>query len=392
MEHPRRKEVPLWLNNAVHVWTTKNDISVVNLRDVSEQLWSPRSTRRTDGTPQTPDEKSFRTEGSNCNSEKSIESTTQKKLNALLAVIQERSESQKAATPSVSTTLSNNLKIGGEGVATDHESRTPSFPEVGPSKVMDVVFVRGVNLPGGKNVTPSLQLEEKDDWELKSGGVQCVPLFHDDVWCKSGSSFNIDSFTIKEEDNADILSSFKLQDFTESLQKNEDTTTDTTSAGVTVTPITTTSVQPPPFPLSVNMNEAPFQNSAASTVVTSPVPSMVYPQVISLGAPGFAAAPTHAAAMAMQPSQFVALPFSFMHQASMMAMQQPYRMPHQFYQMHPQLSQRTQVHYQHPVYQPTGNAELHQMSQQTHVAPQNPSPRPGTNIGAAPFVPSGKGI
>ncbi|ORC90691.1 uncharacterized protein TM35_000071150 [Trypanosoma theileri] len=392
MEHSRRKEVPQWLNTTIHVWNTKNDIPVVNLRDASETLGSPRSTRRTDGISQTPDEDSFRAEGASCNSEKSIESTTQKKLNAFLAVVHERSENQKTVPPAVSNTLSNNLNLGGESVATDHGARAPSFPEVGPSKAMDVVFVRGVNLPGGKNVTASLQLEEKDEWELKTGGIQSVPLFQDDIWCKSGSSFNIDSFTTKEEDKADILSSLKLQGFTEGIKNNEETTTDTTSAGITVTPITATTVQPPPFPVSVGVNDATFQTSPAPTVVPSPAPSMVYPQVISLGAPGFAAAPTHTAAMAVPQSQFVALPVSFMPQASMMAMPQAYRMPHQFYQMHPQLPQRAQLHYQHAVYQPTGNPEFHQMSQQTHVAPQNPSPRPGTNIGAAPFVPGGKGI
>ncbi|KEG15464.1 hypothetical protein DQ04_00061020 [Trypanosoma grayi] len=374
MEHTRRKEQPSWLNPSVHVWTTKNDISVVNLRDVTEQLWVPKSAFRGDEAPQTPEEDSLRAESVSSSSEKAPEPINQEPLGAILALIQRRSENHNTCS-SASPALPTQPYRGGGNPNTEPETRAPSFPEPTPAKAMDVEFVQGVNLPGERNITSSLQAQQNT--------VQTVALFHDPVWGDVGSSYDIDSFTSKEKEKNDIFSSLKLSSFMEDAKKNEGNTTESTA---------TVTEAPPPFTATSAVNEVMFQTPAPPTVLTSP-PQIAYPPGIGLGSAGWTVAPQHSPGMAMQPFQFLSLPIPFMSQGAMVAMPQAYRMPYQFYQMHPQAPHHTTLQHQSGgAYKPAPTQELHQMQPPKNVVPQNPSPRPGTNVGAAPFVPGGKSV
>ncbi|PWV07158.1 hypothetical protein C3747_104g141 [Trypanosoma cruzi] len=129
MENTRRKEPPLWLNPAVHVWITKNDIPVVNLRDISEKLRLPRSAFRADEAPQTPDEESCPAESASSNGEKTPEPTKTESLNALLGIAQRRSEKQTTPPTQLLAVPSNPPASGGSGASKDLKPKHHHFPK-----------------------------------------------------------------------------------------------------------------------------------------------------------------------------------------------------------------------------------------------------------------------
>ncbi|RNC61222.1 hypothetical protein TcCL_ESM00988 [Trypanosoma cruzi] len=375
MENTRRKEPPLWLNPAVHVWITKNDIPVVNLRDISEKLRLPRSAFRADEAPQTPDEESCPAESASSNGEKTPEPTKTESLNALLGIAQRRSEKQATPPTQLLAVPSNPPASGGSGASKEPETKAPSFPKTQPAAAMDVEFVQGVNLPGEKNTVTPVQPQPD--------GVQSVALFHDPVWGEVGSSYDIDCLAPREEEKIDVLSSLKFGILSENVNKNELSTTGTA---------TTTTATPPAFTASNQMSEMMYQPPPHPPAMTSSPQQIAYPQGISLGASGWTTAPPPGHGVAVHPLQFVGLPFPFMSQAAVMAVPQPYRVPYQFYQMHPQAPPLAPVPPQAGAYQTSPNPDLYQIAAQKLANQQSSSPRPGTNVGAAPFIPGGKSV
>ncbi|RNF06523.1 uncharacterized protein Tco025E_07551 [Trypanosoma conorhini] len=373
MENTRRKEPPLWLNPAVHVWITKNDIPVVNLRDVSEKLRLPRSALRADEAPATSDEETFQADSSSSNEEKPPEPKKQDPLNAILALMQRCSENQ--GTPLLQRPAATNTPlVSGTTIAKEPEPKAPSFPEPKPAKAMNVEFVQGVNLPGEKTTTVSLQAQSE---VLKS-----VALFHDPVWGEVGSSYDVECLVSREEGKKDVLASLKFGTFADSVKKSEPVTTQTPA----------TAAAPPPFPAPIPVSEMMYQQPPPHpAAMTSSPPQTAYPQGVGLSAPGWTTAPPSGHGMAMHPLQFVGVSVPFIPSTTVMAMPQPYGMPYQVYQMHPQPHPLASVPHQTTAYQVPSVPGAFQLTGQRLVQQQNASSRPGTNVGATPFVPGGKG-
>ncbi|RNF06631.1 hypothetical protein TraAM80_03827 [Trypanosoma rangeli] len=372
MENTRRKEPPLWLNTAVHVWITKNDIPVVNLRDVSEKLRLPRSALRADETAPTSDEEMFQAESASSNDEKPPEQKKQDPFNAILALMKRCSEKQ--GTPQTQRPAVTSIPLAsGTNTAKEPEPKAPSFPEPKPAKAMDVEFVQGVNLPGEKNTTAPIQVQPEV--------VKSVALFHDPVWGEAESSYNVGSLAPKEEEKHDILASLKFGTFTDGAKERESSSTE----------VPASTAAPPPFTASTPMSEMMYQPPPHPAAVASSSPQIAYPQGVGLGASGWATAPPPGHGMAVHPLQFVGVPLPFIPSATVMAMPQPYSMPYQVYQMHPPAPPLASVPRQPAAYQVPPTSGAFQLAAQKLVNQQSAEPRPGTNVGATPFVPGAKG-
>ncbi|CBH12003.1 hypothetical protein, conserved [Trypanosoma brucei gambiense DAL972] len=384
MEHSRRKEEsPVWLNSSIHVWKTKNDINVVNLRDASEHLPALPSARAEERPPGNGGHRTSM-ERTGENNERTTEPTKQETLNEILALMHRASDQTRGS--SKGTTADSNLSTnaGGKGPVTDSEGKASLFPEPKTSGIVDVEFVQGVNLPGGKNVSPPLHTQPPRD------SMQTVALFHDPVWGAAAVSSGADVFDSGSESQASAVTSLQVENVSGRYSKGD------VNPPLMPAPAAPVTMIAPSAPLSYkvpgNVNETMFTPQAQPVAMTSSPSQLGYPQNIGLSTAGWAGAAPHPTGVAMRPVQFVSVPVPVMPHNAVMAVPQPYRMPYSVYQMQPQAPHPAQLQHQPVVYHTSPGQELHHIHQQKVLAPQDATPRPGTNIGATPFVPGGKSV
>ncbi|KAG8342166.1 hypothetical protein ERJ75_000739100 [Trypanosoma vivax] len=381
MEQPRRKEeVPLWLNDDVHAWKTKNDLFVVNLRDTSEPL-QVFNVRPCEGALKGDNEGNTSIEaGKGCHS-KASELTKQESLNALLALMHQRPEQQKSATGDEATV--ENASLSDNATSSSEQHKSQLFQENGAPTTMKMEFVDGVSFPGSRKVVPPPQAQQH--WS----DVNTVALFHDPVW---GEAITPNEGSVpgrqSESNYAGSFPGVKLHSTKEVTKENSssspsDVTPSTSSPAVTsaasVPSPPTTAHAPPSFKASASGKKMVSSNPVQPAAMASFSKQIAYPQGVTFGMP-------------MQPLHIVSVPVQFMPQPTVMAVPQPYQMPCQFYQVPPQVQARPLAPPPHRplVFRPTRTTEALHMTHQAPEVLQAEMPRPGTNVRAAPFFPGGK--
>nr|CCC91187.1 conserved hypothetical protein [Trypanosoma congolense IL3000] len=378
----RKEEGPLWHNSNVHAWKTKNDITVVNLRNASEQLPSFASSSRQNETVLHTNSRKSLPDTVGGSSVRVTEPTKQESLNELLALMHRKSEQQRASPKGTTTDLISSATTEERSSSSGPNTKGQLFPESKPSKAMDVEFVQGVNFPGERSAS-SLHVPPRQ------GGVQAVALFHDPVWGEVAASSNADFFEPQAEQQSSAIAGLRLNGDNVGFSNNDIGPSNVMSAAPTAL---SPAAPLPPFKASGNAAGATFPPQSQPLVMASPPAQLGYAQSIGLSPGGWANAAPQARGATVGSYQFVGVPVQFMPQSAMMAMPQAYRMQYPAYPVQAQPAHITQVMHQPAVYRPPSAQELHQVQYQKGPVPQDATPRPGTNVGAAPFVPGGRSI